>query len=152
MSDYQWVLPRISVGAALQASDYDKLEEDKVGYVIDVTQHDDGGFLAEAVNHPGIDVLWVNTGDDGVSKKDLFKGLVAPWFIPRWFVEPAKHWNIHCDAGVNRGPSTTFFCLLLLGFSATDAEDFIRHARPQVGLAYKVDAMVAAEELGYLVR
>lgn len=152
MSDYQWVLPRISVGAALQATDYDQLEKDAIGYVIDVTQHDDTGFLAESVNHPGIDVLWVDTGDDGQSKIDLFKNLVEPWVFPRWFVRPSRRWNIHCDAGVNRGPSTCMFVLMLLGLSAGDAEDFIRHVRPQVGLAYKSDAIAAAEQLGYLVR
>lgn len=152
MSDYQFVLPRISVGAGLTAGDYDKLEADHIGYVIDATQHDDGGFLADAPNHPGIDVIWLNIGDDGLSKKDVFQLTVAPWFMARWFVDPKKNWNIHCDAGVNRGPSTTFFCLMLLGFTAAEAEDAIRKVRPQVGLAYKNDAMLAAEALGYMVR
>lgn len=151
MADYQFLLPdvpRISVGAALQLVDLARVESDDIGFVVDVTQHDDNDFLRQA----GIDVLWVNTSDDGQPKKDLFKNLVAPWFAARWFVEPKKRWNFHCDAGVNRGPSTCMFVLMLLGLSATDAEDFIRHVRPQVGLAYKADAIAAAEELGYLVR
>lgn len=146
MSDYQWVLPRVSVGAVLQPTDVPQLLTDEIGYIVDATTHDDTAF-----NHPELDVLFLNINDDGQSKKDVFKTILAPWFIQRWFEHPEKRWNFHCDAGVNRGPSSCFFCLLLLGFSASDAEDFIRHVRPQVGLAYKADAMAAARELGYLV-
>lgn len=144
MSDYQWVLPRISVGAILNSNDMPQLLADNIGYVVDATQHDDSLF-----DSPNIETLYLNIADDGQSKHDVFKNIVAPWFIERWFQHPEKRWNFHCDAGINRGPSTCFFCLLLLGLSASDAEDFIRHARPQVGLAYKVDAIKVAKELGY---
>lgn len=146
MADFQFVLPRIAVGAALQATDVPTLLVDEIGYVVDATQHDDSTF-----NHPELEVLFLNIGDDGQSKHDVFKNVVAPWFVARWFVAPAKRWIFHCDAGVNRGPSTCFLALLLLGLSASDAEDFIRHVRPQVGIAYKADAMAVARELGYLV-
>lgn len=146
MADYQWVLPRISVGAVLSASDVPGLLADGIGYVVDATTHDDSAF-----NHPELEVLYLDINDDGQSKHDVFKNIVAPWFMAHWFVNPAKRFNFHCDAGINRGPSTCFFCLLLLGLSASDAEDFIRHVRPQVGLAYKADAMAVAKELGFLV-
>lgn len=144
MSDYQWVLPRISVGSILAAGDMPTLLGDKIGYIVDATQHDDSLF-----DSPYIDTLYLNIADDGQSKHDVFKNVVAPWFIARWFQHPEKRWNFHCDAGVNRGPSTCFFCLLLLGLSAVDAEAMIRKVRPQVGLAYKADAIQVAEELGY---
>jgi hypothetical protein len=147
VADYQWVLPRISVGTALNASDMPGVQADGIGYIVDATLHDDNPFAGA----DGIEVLYLDINDDGQSKHDVFKNVVAPWFMAHWFVSPAKRFNFHCDAGINRGPSTCFFCLLLLGLPASDAEDFIRHVRPQVGLAYKADAMAVARELGYLV-
>lgn len=51
---------------------------------------------------------------------------------------------VHCHMGVNRGPSTAFYLLLKQGMEPTAAFDLIRATRPQAGLYYAEDAMLAA--------
>lgn len=49
----------------------------------------------------------------------------------------------HCHMGVNRGPSVAFAILLDLGHEPESAFDMIRKARPQAGIYYAEDALIA---------
>lgn len=53
------------------------------------------------------------------------------------------------NCGINRGPSMCYAVLLAQGLDVNTAENLIRARRPQVGLAYKQDAIRAVKELGY---
>lgn len=144
--DAQWVTPRIMVGAALTVVDLQALVADGITHICDVTQHDDDDFLTVATSHPSINCLWINTGDDGQDKSDLFKP-VAAWFLGAW-LDPRSKFIFHCDAGFNRGPSACYLGLRLLDWLGTSAEAGIRTVRP-VGLRYMADAERCLVKLGY---
>lgn len=150
MSDYNWVLPSISVGGFLRDYDLPQLQAEGIGYIVNLSNMPEPSSIQA---DPNIEILNVQVDDDGQSKHEAFK-VVAAWFAERWFKEPHKKWNIHCGAGVNRGPSATMLCLMLLGLSASAAVRALITARPitQGGIAYHEDAIKVAEELGYLVR
>ena len=59
----------------------------------------------------------------------------------------------HCDAGINRGPSTAYAILRAwTGMSSGDAKALIILHRPQdaVGLRYAPDADLALQQLGFI--
>lgn len=151
MSDYNWVLPRISVGGFLHDYDLPQLQAEGIRYIINLSNMPEPSSIQA---DPDIEILNVQVDDDGQSKHDVFLYDVAPWFMDRWFSDPKKKFNIHCGAGVNRGPSAAMLCLMLLGLSASAAVRALMTARPitQGGIAYHEDACKVAEELGYLVR
>jgi hypothetical protein len=141
------VTPRIWVGGALEASDIPALLDAGITHVCDVTTHDDDGFLRGATGSKQINVLWLNTGDDGQDKTAVYKP-IAPWFLGAW-ADPHNRFIFHCDAGINRGPSGCYMALRLLEHSPVEAQQLIRTARPIVGLHYMPDVERALAELGY---
>lgn len=144
MADFQWILPRISVGAALQPADLPYLQAQSISHVVDATMHDDSAFLAS----PFV-VLFGDIQDDGQPKGDWFKRM-APWFLAAWAV-PRARFLCHCDVGVNRGPSSAYMALRLLGWPRDAALSLIHTARPVTvnGIRYAGDADQALAELGY---
>ncbi|MCX6395712.1 MAG: dual specificity protein phosphatase [Propionibacteriales bacterium] len=86
-------------------------------------------------------VHYANPGiDDGGQQID------DAWFsdqiehLQRALVDPGAQVLVHCQAGVNRGPSLAFALLLAEGFSPAEAESLIRQARPGAGLRYRDQA------------
>src|SRR5579859_6650532 len=110
MSDYNWVLPRISVGAMLNDYDLPQLQAEGIGYIVNVSNNLEPAPIRA---DPNIEILNVDINDDGQSHYEVFKDQLAPWFMDRWFKEPKKKFNFHCGAGVNRGPSTCMLALML---------------------------------------
>jgi protein-tyrosine phosphatase len=92
--------------------------------------------------------LWNPTSDDGKHKSPTWFGRSIVFALDALSHRHHKVYA-HCAAGVNRGPSTCFAIMLALGFAPVDAELIIRKARPQVGLAYRDDAIAAIPALGY---
>jgi hypothetical protein len=148
VSDFQFVLPRVAVGSAINDAVVfsDDLEKAGIFYIVDCQgEHDDTPFLATRKMF----TCWCPTEDNG-QPKDLNEwwGKGIKWSLEN-YAKPNVKIYFHCAAGVNRGPSMCFGFLLALGISATAAEILIRSARPQVGLAYKVDAILKVSQLGY---
>jgi hypothetical protein len=148
MADFQFALPRIAVGAALTAADLPFLQSQGVSHIVDATQHDDSSFLQA----PGFKVLFGNVADDGLPKDEWFERL-APWFLGEW-ASPHARFLFHCDAGCNRGPSSAYMAMRLLGFPRVLAVHLLRHARPlllvnPLCIRYADDADRALATLGY---
>lgn len=156
--DYNFVLDHLATGAGINAAqDVQELTAAGVTHVIDCRAEQDDAPLF--TGSPQISYLWNPTADDGQPKD-------VPWFakgvafaLPAlcWLppdttpIAPPPHPRVycHCAAGINRGPSMTFAIMLALGFRPDLAEQLIRAVRPQVGLAYKGDAIKAITALGY---
>jgi len=148
MADFSQILPRLYTGAALQGpSDVLAISAAHIDTVIDC--RDDFDDTALFATDPAVSVLWNGTADDGQPKAPEWFGKSVDYALHA-LSQPHHRVLCHCAAGVNRGPSTALAVMLALGFSTETAESLIRAARPQVGLAYKADAIAAIQSLGYI--
>ena len=148
MADFAFVTARLATGAAIQSpQDVQALIAAGVTHIVDCQLEfdDTAEFVAS-----GAVVLWNGVADDGnpaTHGADWFNKSLT--FALPALTQPHTKVYAHCAAGVNRGPSTAFAILLALGFTAESAEAAIRAVRPQVGLAYKAEAIAAVPALGY---
>lgn len=145
MADFNFVTDRIATGAGINSiEDAQAIADSGVTHIIDCRDDlDDTQFFTQL---PNVTVLWNGVPDDGQPKSpDWFKKSVD--FALMALAIPHAKVYAHCAAGVNRGPSTCYAILRSLGLSPELAEQIIRTARPQVGIAYKNDADSAVSEL-----
>lgn len=87
------------------------------------------------------------TSDNGKPKgNDYWLGIIEE---ARFILsQPDTAIYVHCWAGLNRGPSAAYAILrAVMGYSAAEAEEVIRTARPEVHLAYTSDVEEALKEL-----
>lgn len=97
--------------------------------------------------HPQIAYLYNGVADDGKPKP-------VSWFETTWnWAEPLLKGGAvvlcHCAAGVNRGPSMTYFLLrAYLGMKGDDAYALITEKRPIAEVGYRKDADEAIIVLG----
>lgn len=138
---------RVATGAAIgDATDVQALVSAGISHVVDARgEMDDAPFF---VAFPQISYLWNPTQDDGQTKPPSYF-LRTLGFSLAALAQPGHRVYLHCAAGINRGPSNAYCLLRAVGFAAGLAEQVIRAARPQVGLAYKNDADAAISILGY---
>lgn len=143
--DYDFVNERVAVGAAIGSTD--DIAVLKAAGITDVVdcqiEHDDTPDL-------GADfaVLWIGVSDDGQPKPvEWFQKGIE--FAANALARPNRRVYFHCAAGVNRGPSMCYAYLRSQGWNPVEAETYIRAVRPQVGIAYKLDADAAITSLGY---
>jgi hypothetical protein len=147
MLSWNWVTRRLATGGGIASdADVQLLLAGGIDTIVDCCAANDEALLGKL---PTIQYLWNPTADDGQHPKP------AAWFgrsldfVLPLLAKPKHRMYIHCSAGVNRGPSTLFAVLLAIGLPPKVAEAMIRNARPQVGLAYKQDAIGAVSMLGY---
>ena len=136
LADFSRIIDMVYTGGALKdEQDVEALVAAGVRSVIDCrAEFDDGPLFAAG----GMAYLWNPTEDDGKPKPDGWWGRSLAFAK----VSKTAGWPVlcHCAAGVNRGPSTAYGILrAIYGMDAIHAEALIRQARPQVGLAYKLD-------------
>lgn len=148
MADFNFVTNRIATGAALtNADDVEQIYAAGINVVVDArAEFDDGPLFA---GKPGIHYFWNPTKDDGTHKPTAY------WQHTLGFVMPllsSPHFKVllHCSQGINRGPSNALCVMVAQGLDPVVAEMLIRRARPQVGLAYKENAIRACQWLGYM--
>ena len=148
--DYNWINSRIATGAAIGSpTDVDDLAGAGVTHIIDCRgELDDAPLLG---GHPDMLYLWNGVADDGnpATHGDAWFSKSLAFALPA-LAQPHTKIYTHCAAGVNRGPSTAFAILYALGFTAGHVEALIRAARPQVGLAYKDEAIASVHNLGFV--
>lgn len=147
MADFEFCSTRVATGAAVSGeADVQALVDAGVTHVVDARAEFDDAPLFAA--HPAISYLWNPAEDDGQTKPPEYFAKTLGFALPALAVPHTKVY-CHCAAGVNRGPSNAFAVLVAQGWTAGGAEALIRAARPQVGLAYKNDAIAACKTLGY---
>lgn len=88
------------------------------------------------------------TPDNGQRKEaEWFRRSIT--FCNQALVMPSNKVYIHSTHGLNRAPATALAVMMAYGLKLEEAEDMIRHARPDVELRYKADAVLAMSILGY---
>ena len=149
MADFNFVTVRLAAGAAIGSpKDVQALIAAGVTHIIDCrADFDDASLLA---SRPELHYLWNGVNDDGQPKPASWFEKSISFALSAFVANPHYRVYAHCQAGVNRGPSTCYAILRALGLNTALAENLIRTARPQVQLRYKPDADAAVHLLGYV--
>lgn len=145
--DYNYVTSRLATGGAIRSEeDVQILIATGITHIINCrTEFNE---IRHLVNFPTITYLWKGIDDDGEAKpvawfKDCIEfGLAA-------LSQPGNKLYVHCQAGINRGPSAAYAILRALGLSARDAAAIIKRARPEAKIGYSKCADAAIKELKY---
>jgi len=149
--DYDFVTTRIATGAAIKGpQDVEVLVNAGITHVIDCTSDSYETTLAFA-QHPALSCLWNPTPDDGAYKgPDWFRPSIEFGMMAMGMTETKLY--AHCHGGKNRGPSTAFCLMLVMGWAYDAAVSTIHTARPitRGHLRYAADAANALRILGYL--
>jgi predicted protein tyrosine phosphatase len=128
VAEFDWVLPRIAVGGAIETADVPQLLRAGITHIADATTRDD-----TAVVGPSFDVIFGDQPDDGnQDRAGNFYQRLAVWLMYEWFGNSHGRFLFHCDAGVNRGPSAAYLALRLLGLERDQAIRLLTAARPIV--------------------
>lgn len=147
MADFQFVTDRLATGASIfTPDDAAQVKAAGITAVLNVgDETDEPAFYASL----GITYLANLEPDDGnpLTHGSAWFGTSLAFGLPV-FAQPHARLFVHCNAGINRGPSTAFAVLLALGF--VNAEALIRTVRPQAGLAYMAEATAAVASLGFV--
>jgi|HubBroStandDraft_6_1064221.scaffolds.fasta_scaffold302203_2 dual specificity phosphatase 3 len=147
MADVSFITDRLATGGAIGGLDVAGILALGITHIVDCQAETDDTHEFAGTN---ISVLWDGVPDDGNPQTHG-----PAWFGPgiefalAALAQPHTKVLCHCAAGINRGPSMAYAVMLALGFNVNDAENLIRAARPQVGLAYKLEAQAAVPALGY---
>jgi dual specificity phosphatase 3 len=146
MTDYNFITDRLATGA--HPGDADGVKQLLAVGVTHILNC--WGEVDESPLMAGLPVtyLWCPTLDDGAPKGPEWFGPGLAFALPA-LAQPGAKLYSHCAAGINRGPSMAFAIMFALGWNAVDAEAMIRKVRPQVGLAYKNDAIRVVPTLRY---
>jgi hypothetical protein len=141
MADFNDITIRVGTGAAVSSIDDVKaLLAAGYTHVIDCRDDfDDAPLFMGTTIGRRLHYLWNGTPDDGQPKPPRWFDISLEFGLHALSLRKTKVYA-HCAAGVNRGPSTAYAIIRAQGYTATEAEQWIRAARPQVGLAYKLDA------------
>jgi predicted protein tyrosine phosphatase len=145
MNVFDFVTSRLATGGEIKTpEDAQRLLAAGITHVLNVANNADVTLLRNAA------ICVTNSTDDVEPRQrkppEWFDRSLA--FALPVFTRPRARLYVHCSEGLNRGPSTAYAILLALGFWG-DAERLIRAARPQVQLAYKLDAEAAIKALGF---
>jgi hypothetical protein len=132
--DHDWCHRRVAVGSGVcTRDDVRSLLAVGITHVVDCRVKTEAAAL-----YAGTGIRWVHcpAKDDGEPKP-------VAWFHPGVTFaldairgDPRAKALVHCDAGINRGPSMAYAILRAMGIKAGDAERKIRRARPRVRLPY----------------
>ena len=151
MADFDFITTRLATGAAItDPADVEALVAAGVTHVIDCTTNSFESTTLFA-QHPALTVLYNPTEDDGSTKGiEWFEPTVEFGFMA--LSHPHQKLYCHCDAGQNRGPSTAFCVMLVMGWEYDTAIEMIHKARPVTidHIRYAPDAANTLIEMGYL--
>jgi hypothetical protein len=139
--------------------DLQALRTASVSHILNVCEVDDYTAIGEMgvaeqgtwwTVHPELvtfhDYLWNPAVDDGKPKSVAWFQASLKWALAA-LAEPGWCLYVHCNDGVNRGPSTAYAILRAWGLTWEQALVMIVRARPidvpPIGLRYRADAEVA---------
>jgi len=147
--NYNFITTRLATGSLIQSEqDIQTLIKDGITHIIDCTNtQNDLAYLAK---NKQIGYLYNGVSDDGKSKPVSWFQQSLEFALPALAL-PKNKIYAHCDAGINRGPSTAYAVMRAQGYNRFLVDALIKSARPQtiVGLRYENDADNAIKTLGY---
>jgi len=156
--EHDWVTRRIAVGSGVcNVEDVAALIREGITHVVDCRMFasiDDGLYQNPSKLYIGTPIQWVHcpTNDPGVRPKPFMWFQRGVQFALEALIDPKARVLIHCDHGINRGPSMVYALLRVSGLAGADAERAIRRARdrikdPAYGLSFMPDAEASLELL-----
>lgn len=152
--DFDFITSRLATGAHLtDPADVEALVSAGITHTIDLTWSEEDEQFSSAgafAAHPALAVLWNPTEDDGQTKGPEWFGQSVDFGFMA-LSKPHTKLYCHCDAGINRGPSTAATIMMAMGWTYNDSIQMIHTARPVTvgGIRYAPDAANALKELGY---
>ncbi len=165
MLSWAWILPNLATGARInEASDIAKLAKDGVTHILNLCIPEDfdtlaavaemsrgireGGFEKEAELVFPFVYLHNGTPDDGKPKNPEWFEASGEFALPAMAGSGKVY--AHCSVGYNRGPSTCYYLLRVLGWTPWQAKKRIWWKRPITlfgGARYIPDAERAIQKL-----
>lgn len=110
-----------------------------ITHIVDVRSEDNDDWFVD-IHAPHITYHWFGCDDDGTPRdSDWFEAGVAA-ILDAWR-DPSANVMVHCQMGINRGPSMGYAAMLAAGWDPIDALVAIRRARPIAKVFYAVDAV-----------
>ncbi len=164
MLSWSWITDNMATGARInQSSDIDRLAAGGVTHVLNLCTLEDFDTLHELriqalqaqfddVKEPlafPFQYLWNPAADDGQPKPSSWFEASGTFALPAMAVGGKVY--VHCKVGFNRGPSTCYFLLRCLGWSANAAWWRVHLKRPVTflgGMRYWPDAERSLKDLG----
>lgn len=139
LTDQLWVGGELSaIDPDLAARQLNELTVRGIDAIIDTRiERDDIDWVTESM--PQIDYLSIGVEDAGHLMPEEWFDTGTDYALEQ--IQDGHVVLIHCQAGINRGPSLAFAVLLAQGWDVTDALDHIRTQRPIVRIAYAEDAV-----------
>ena len=147
--NYNFITTRLATGSKINnVQDIQTLINNGITHIIDCAVDNDNKTLL--INFPQITYLYNGTLDDGQPKPVSWFQQSLEFALPALAL-PHNKIYAHCDAGVNRGPSTIYAIMLAQGYNKFLVDALIKVGRIQtiVGLRYEDDADAAIKLLGY---
>lgn len=128
MSKIVWITPKIAVSGRQQLSDAPHMAQTGITAVLNLTIRPDPKWTFQTHND--------GTPDDGQPKS-------AAWFRDgiNFVLNALPHGKvlIHCEAGVNRGPSMAYAVLRSQGRSISDATELVTRKCGVKSIRYAAD-------------
>lgn len=110
-----------------------------ITHIVDVRSEESHDWFM-ALHAPHITYHWLGVDDDGTPRD-------ATWFdagvgaIHDAWADPTTKVLVHCQMGINRGPSMGYAAMLANGWHPVEALEAIRRARPIAAVCYATDAV-----------
>lgn len=149
MADFNFITNRIATGAAINTiADVQQLINNGITHIIDCRDDFDDSQLL--IKRAELSYLWNGTPDDGTPKSTEWFKKSLDFALPMFLIPRTKVY-CHCQAGINRGPSTAYCIMIALGFnwSWCRAEIIAKRPLTVIGVRYADDAEKAIKALGY---
>jgi len=110
-----------------------------ITHIVDVRSEDDDEWFVN-LHAPHIAYHWLGVDDDGTPRDhDWFEAGVTS--IRAAWRQPLAKVLVHCQMGMNRGPSMGYAAMLATGWDPVEALVAIRAARPIATTFYAPDAV-----------
>jgi dual specificity phosphatase 3 len=142
--DVNQITDNLWVGGELDRKDHDRavlqmkaIEALGIDAIVDCRLDRDDSLWATET-HPQIDFLSIGVEDAGHRMPDGWFDDGTEYSIDQ--IEAGHVVLVHCQAGINRGPSMAFAIMLANGSDTVEALDAVHRARPDARIAYAEDA------------
>ncbi|MEN2742502.1 dual specificity protein phosphatase [Microbacterium sp. X-17] len=140
LTDSLWVGGQLDrTDPVLAHRQLDELSAAGIDSIIDCRyEADDVDWITAA--KPQIDYLHIGVQDAGLRMPEDWFDVGTDYALEQ--IKNGHVVHVHCQAGINRGPSMAFAILIAQGWDAVEALDHIRSVRQIARIGYAEDAVV----------
>lgn len=145
--DLNFVTHRVATGGSLETlNNLKELQSLGITHIINArSEFNDATLFNRSL---AFHYLWNGVDDDGHAKPTAWFKKAIDFALPALSL-PGNKVYVHCQAGINRGPSLAYAILRAQGMDSLWAKNLIQLARPIAFVGYAKDADDAIKLLGY---